>query len=286
MSISRFPSLLLECPGIPADGSASPSRLLSLVRLSLSLGRLRSMGVIPGMPVGAQCSPPGCGGLFLSVVRRLEWGGDSLGLRARLTDALYALSREGCSCYDASVAGLCEGFVRRLMSDYGDSREGFPAPASLCRVLESYFYPGPWEEDAWFVLLRSTLAHWCRSLSGRSVWAGLPLEEGWFRLEVLNRYSYLFRDGRYDADIIRASRSYASLMCDSPLPLEVWGSYVEAVSEGHLLHASDKMLEEAQKCFVACADKAFYGSDQHLYSLSYKYYSLLYQSTMSMLTAN
>lgn len=267
-------SLIRELPAYLAAPAPSPSCLLSLVRTCTALYRLLSSGTQLPEAGDRQTYTLLADQLFRAVSQRLETAHcDSLHTRALLTEALYSLSRETGRCYDTSRAEVCDAYVAKLMNAYTETMPsdsaGIPLQTAVCRVLESFFYPEAWEEDEWFMLLRSTLADWCSSLSPEGIWEELPMEEAWRRLEVLNRYSYLFRDGEFDAETSQSARGYENELQSARISPEAWGCYLEAVWQGHLLYPSHHIVIRARRELSMSATHLQENSDRNLQNLSY-----------------
>lgn len=87
---------------------------------------------------------------------------------------------------------------------------------ALCRCLTDYFYfvPNP-EEDEWFRFLKATVAKFGESLASSKTWPGLSLEETFARLELMNRYSYMFLDHRWDKVVAEAIQYYKGRALDT-----------------------------------------------------------------------
>ena len=81
----------------------------------------------------------------------------------------------------------------------------------LCFCLADYFYfdPAP-EEDPWFLFLRDTVTRFGEGLASSPHWEGLSLEESLARIGLMNRYSYMFLDHRWDRLVGEAFRHYAA----------------------------------------------------------------------------
>lgn len=267
-------SLIRELPAYLAAPAPSPSCLLSLVRTCTALYRLLSSGTQLPEAGDRQTYTLLADQLFRAVSQRLETAHcDSLHTRALLTEALYSLSRETGRCYDTSRAEVCDAYVAKLMNAYTETMPsdsaGTPLQTAVCRVLESFFYPEAWEEDEWFMLLRSTLADWCSSLSPEGIWEKLPMEEAWRRLEVLNRYSYLFRDGEFDRKTERTFRRYSQSLRSDFTSATVWEAFLDATLPEHLYVPSSQLLFCAIKNMAQQARILEAGSDARLQYLSY-----------------
>ena len=107
----------------------------------------------------------------------------------------------------------------------------------LCRCLADYFYfdPSP-EEDDWFLFLRGTVRHWAATYSPATGWEGLPLSDALERVEVINRYSYMFLDPSADRVTAAAYDFYSRAAALSPVPdYPLWSLCHALALEGHAL---------------------------------------------------
>ena len=141
-----------------------------------------------------------------------------------LVDRLHLLS----SLYDLLTG--TSYIVDRQKTDRWDIlaekviKEGLPAAkagdeptlVALCCCLTDYFYfdPSP-EEDPWFLFLRDTVTMFGEGLTSSKAWPGLSLEEALARLELLNRYSYMFLEHRWDKVVAEAFQYYKDRALDT-----------------------------------------------------------------------
>lgn len=251
--------------------STSTSGLLSQIRVYIALYRLYSVEGAWQSVGKSTCCTLSEKELFEAVLDKLGRQDCSLYDRALLTEALYTLSRETGNFYQPLRAGRCEEAVLALMKIFEVSSSNLHPDNSLtaiCRVLESFFYPEVWEDDEWFVLLQNTLDGWCASLSADMFWRGLPMAEVWHRLEVFNRYSYLFRDKRYDTVVSQTFRLYAGLFSQSIHSASVYAAYLDAVLPGHLFYSVIPMYRLIEQ-FASLAGGCPEGSDNRMFCLSY-----------------
>lgn len=94
------------------------------------------------------------------------------------------------------------------------------APATVsaaCRVLLDLFYFSvPDDDDAWWLFLKNTLSAWASAFSDTEGWGNaLPLADALERVELLNRYSYMYLDRTHDNVLRRAYRFYTNLASDN-----------------------------------------------------------------------
>jgi hypothetical protein len=89
----------------------------------------------------------------------------------------------------------CGEEVIQLMDEY--ERMEHPDEASriaVCRCLEHFFYPEKEPGDSWFMLLENTVRQWADTLPANGYWPNLPHHLALERIEVMNRYAYMFRE--------------------------------------------------------------------------------------------
>ena len=266
-----FSTALREIPDWASVSSGSVSCLLSMGRICISLYRL--CAVSGGSWGGGKASDYASlsSRLFEVILQRVSVPGLPLAKRAQLADALYALARETGKSYDPVLAHLCDTGVFGVLRDWNPaSGEVLDADTevAVCRLLESFFYPELWEEDDWCVFLQSTLQGWCASLSSDGCWMGLPAWQSWQRIAVLNRYSYLFRDDRYDSGTCLAFRGQTARLSFPWDNLPLTEACLDACLPGHLCvwpqavwHGlSDELQRQREKYPI--------GSDERLMALS------------------
>ena len=103
-----------------------------------------------------------------------------------------------------------------------DGNGGGVTPISFgeaCDIISDMVeYPDLWDDDEWACLLSDAVRRWASRLQPDGTWPGLTDVEALERIEVMNRYSYLFLDGRFDAAVRRACVHYASLPAFDTLP--------------------------------------------------------------------
>lgn len=142
---------------------------------------------------------------------------------------------------------------------------------SLCRCLTDYFYfdSSP-EDDDWFCFLKSCVTNFGKAFDLSSGWPGLSLEEALGRIEVMNRYSYMFLDHTYDETISRAFRYYSlRAFSEGKQPLSVWGLLYDLALEGNSCPLDEAL---ADICLSKLETYPFSHSkenDAHLYVFSY-----------------
>lgn len=116
----------------------------------------------------------------------------------------------------------------------------------LCRCLSDYFYFDPSaEDDSWFLFLRDTVRGWSGSFSPLTGWPGLSLPDALERVEVMNRYSYMFLDSSCDAVTASAYGFYRSAFFRSPSSSYDLCSLLHTLSlEGHALPLDEGLAED------------------------------------------
>lgn len=267
MLFSAFSSLALT-------GEDTPSRLLSHVRARVAGCRL-SPGFSGMFAVeGGNLSLPSFETLFRAVSRRCDAASLSASGRFLLCDALYALARESGRPYDAVTEGVCDAVLLGLLEEHspcGTPRlSGEDVVSACCLCLEDFFSPGGWEDDPWYVFLRSTLSSWQASQSPDGSWEGLSPAQAWRRLAVLNRYSYLFLDPEFDGAALRGYACYKDRFLQSPSSLLAVGSLLDAVLPGHLFPRCSELESEADARLRSLCSREAAGSDAYLYGCSYR----------------
>lgn len=204
-----LPRLLSVAPS-PAD---SVLRLLACTRLYAAVSRLQAVGAAGRVCPDRRAHDSRVSGLLRVLRERLSRPGLSPVDKARLATAYYDLRFEAVPF---SAPGPDEPFleaVSSLMDRYPSAEEdGAPAEAAVCRCLACYFYPDLWEDDEWACLLTDTVRRWASCLRPDGTWEGLTAAGALERIEVMNRYSYMFLDGRHDETVRRACGHYLRLV--------------------------------------------------------------------------
>ena len=151
----------------------SPLCLASQAHIQVSLYRLLSVaGLEPECGKRAEYVRR-CDELVTCMADRILYGKDSLADRFLLTDALYFLTTETGTCYDASRMNRCHDLLIGLM----EGNESFLMAPDACRIepalarcLEAYFYPRLDADDAWTGLLHTIFARLaCFPFTGQRV---------------------------------------------------------------------------------------------------------------------
>lgn len=203
-----LPRLLSMAPS-PAD---SVLRLLACTRLYAAVSRLQAVGAAGRVCPDRRAHDSRVGGLLRVLRERLSRPGLPLTDKARLAAAYYDLRSEAVPF---STPGVDDPFleaVTSLMDRYPSAEEdGASAEAAVCRCLACYFYPDLWEDDEWACLLTDTVRRWASCLRPDGTWEGLTVAGALERIEVMNRYSYMFLDGRFDEAVRRACGHYIPL---------------------------------------------------------------------------
>lgn len=263
-------SLLLSESPSAAD---SPLRLQAFARLYAALYRFVAINNNDSRYGERRTYTRKAESLFRMLFRKASSAEVSFTERARLISALYTLSGEAMPIYDTHRDELCCEALAGLMNDRIEVVEADSlAQSALCRCLVSCLYPELSEEDDWSDYLQDTLRGWveAQSVSGR--WKELSDEAALARIEVLNRYSYMFLDNRYDARIRQAYQCYLpSFSVDDDLSV----SFLYALTNRYDLSMQGNACPVNWEIADATSD-AFYrysahypaGSDEWRYCLS------------------
>lgn len=262
--------MLFPVPSLSDSLSALSMQCRFWQSLSVCLSTGRSVAGLPSC-TSVECSRG------VSVLSRLLWR--KFGLLGDAADKLAVLSL----LYDLERdASLVADYARE--AEWSESFESVAAPClsdapsvgerlriRLCRCLSDYFYFDPSaEDDSWFQFLRDTVRGWAGSFSSVTGWGGLSLPDALERVEVMNRYSYMFLDPSCDAVTGSAYVFYRSGF--SLLPASSYGLYFlyHTLSlEGHALPADEELAEtivsrlslhvrqspgarEAELCLLSC----------------------------------
>lgn len=133
----------------------------------------------------------------------------SLHEHARIASLLYELSSEALPFYDIRRSEQCTAVLAPLLErPEAFSGQDTTLQALLCRCLLFCLYPDTDTDDEWAQLLLDTLHGWISALSADGSWDALPVSVALMRIEVLNRYSYMFLDSGYDSLIRKAYHRY------------------------------------------------------------------------------
>lgn len=251
-------------PAFHASLSDSVLRLTSLSRICTAL-----YGHVDSSALSRQSGS-------LSRVLFRKAGAESLPLPERLSllSSLYDLQNGTSFLADREAEERWNALAEELIAAAfacGAQAGDEPLCIPLCRCLSDYFYfdPSP-EEDVWFRFLRNTVARFGESISKSSEWPGLSLPEALGRLEVMDRYSYMFLDHTYDGIIGRAFRRYSSLALSvrEGIPLAVWGQLYDLSRSGNACPSDASLsalsLSEMERLSGSGAE----GEDAALYVLS------------------
>ena len=206
--LALLPRLLSAVPS-PAD---SVLRLQAHARLYAAVSRLQAVGAARRVYPDCHAHARMAGALVRLLQERLSRTDLPLVDRARLVAALYDLQSEAFPLCPAVSDAPFQEAVPALMDRYVSAEaDGVLAEATVCRCLACYFYPDLWDDDEWACLLSDAVCRWASRLQPDGTWPGLSDVTALERIEVMNRYSYLFLDSRFDAAVRRACRRYASL---------------------------------------------------------------------------
>ncbi|WP_297930568.1 hypothetical protein [uncultured Alistipes sp.] len=132
-------------------------------------------------------------------------------LRARLVSALFFLSGETSFSYDSDEAEACREAALALLDDYvREERADDLACAAVCRCIADLCYPEGCGCEEWLSRLSGRVARWASALDDQGRWADADLRLAFERVEVMNRYSYMFLDDGFDGAVRRAYDHCAS----------------------------------------------------------------------------
>ena len=214
--------------------------------------------------------------MFRLLLRKASCREISLTERARLIAALYYLSTEAMPFYDARRDELSGEALAGLMEDLSGKSTTDDAMAQIlvCRCLTSALYPELCPEDDWSAYLQNKIKDWVGALSAEGAWNGLPANIAVERIEVMNRYSYLFLDNSYDGLIKQGRDYYIHLFSESRLADATGSLYEPAccydlVMQGNACPVNWKMADSIATAFYQGSLHYSAGSDEWCYCLSY-----------------
>lgn len=198
--------------------AGSDDELLSFVRVYASLYRLAA---IHGEtePFGRRAEYARRAGELFPLLLHRAGERDDFVRRARFVSAAFFLSGETTFSYDARQAEACRGAALALLDDYArKERPDDLACASVCRCIADLCYPEGCGCEEWLERLADRVERWASSLDGEGRWDDADLLLALERIEVMNRYSYMFLDDGFDGAVRRAYGHYAPQV---PLPERV-----------------------------------------------------------------
>lgn len=215
-SLKELLTRLMPVVPSPANGVI---RLLAYARLYAAVSRLQAVGAAGRVWPDRRAHDRMAASLVRLLQERLSRSGLPLVDKARLAAAYHDLRSEAFPFRSSGSDEVFPEAVSSLMDRYSSAAEdGVLAEATVCRCLACYFYPDLWDDDEWACLLSDAVRRWASRLQSDGTWPGLADVEALERIEVMNRYSYLFLDGRFDAAVRRACVHYASLPAFDAVP--------------------------------------------------------------------
>lgn len=184
--------------------AGSDDELLSLARVYASLYRLAAIQGDAELVGGRAEYARRAEELFPLLLRRAGEGADFV-RRARFVSALFFLSSETSFSYDSDKAEACREAALALLDDYvREERPDDLARAGVCRCIADLCYPEGCGCEEWLAQLADRVALWASALDDGGRWADADLLLALERVEVMNRYSYMFLDDGFDGAIRRA----------------------------------------------------------------------------------
>ena len=168
-------------------------------------------------------------------------------LRARLVSALFFLSGETSFSYDSDEAEACREAALALLDDYvREERADDLACAAVCRCIADLCYPEGCGCEEWLSRLAGRVARWASALDDRGRWADADLRLAFERVEVMNRYSYMFLDDGFDGAVRRAydhCTSQLATCCEaSPGQLALLRAAYDAARQGNACAAGLSLI--------------------------------------------
>ena len=200
--------------------------------------------------------------------------GDDLACRCRLAVSLHALMRETDYVADARRYADWEALAARVLDDCEASASGLLPPCA-CLLLLDYYYA--WtsapDDDPLWQLLEETFGSWSASYSPSAGWKGLSLREALERVRVLNRYSYMYLDHRYDRLATEAFRRYTRLLLEGGRRVdpEEAGLLYDLSQEGNACPDDLRLREKLCGIIRRATLYAPADSDEFWYGLSYQF---------------
>lgn len=253
----------------------SPLRLCALSRLCVALYRksFADGGLQGTSSLQAACTRQG-NALFRVIGQKMHTG-LPLADKCLLLSELYTLMGET----DYLVNPRKQEAWDTMTDEVLDAFFSLPAPASpvtvaaACRCLLDLFYFGaPDDDDAWWQYLKSTLSAWASACSETDGWgSSVSLSEALERVELLNRYSYMYLDRTFDDVLRRAYRFYTGRAagCLDSCPPSVLGSLYSLALAGNAWKADRTLALQALEALQRQATTQS-TDDCNLYILSWQ----------------
>lgn len=230
-------SLLYGLPDLQSVPSLSCTGLLSLSGICMSLHRISSVDSY-AFPKGESLKNVALSRTLYDVIfERLASGKLELKEQALLTDTLLDLARETTfvyssdrECQDRDCFYHLLDYVEKNVTSlyWGDEW------VAILRSEESFLYPNVSEEGAEFLYLQRAVYDWCDTWLAVGSWKSLSLEQVWHRLDVLNRYSYMFLDKSCDGVIRKIFAYCKSATLASPVSVPLANICLKVCLPGHL----------------------------------------------------
>lgn len=252
--------------------SDSGLRLESLARICMSLSR-RPLPDAGWGAAGRDSFARFSSALFRAMSGKVA-SGDDLACRCRLAVSLHALMRETDCVADARRYADWEALAARVLDDCEASVSGLLPPCA-CLLLLDYYYA--WtsapDDDPLWQLLEETFGSWSASYSPSAGWKGLSLREALERVRVLNRYSYMYLDHRYDRLATEAFRRYTRLLLEDGRRVdpEEAGLLYDLSQEGNACPDDLRLREKLCGIIRLATLYAPADSDEFWYGLSYQF---------------
>lgn len=273
--------LLPLLPEIPAS-EVSEVRLSALGRIYLSLCTLV---VVNGLD--EELGERSRYGRLLGALSDTGWRSyrrlEDFEARGRLLHSLFSLTFEPFALAEAPRAAACVRAADALVGEYlastrnaGDAAE--PAGwAEVMRCAADLAFPGMCGREAYRGWYRERLASWAGSLGADGSWPGLSRSDALRRIGLMNRDSYMFPEGGYEAEARRAYDRYVrgfELPADSadlewPDAREL-GLLYEVVVQGNLWEVDIALAERiVSRLWSFATSRASHEDDLWTYCLSY-----------------
>lgn len=177
--------------------------------------------------------------------------------RGRMLHMLFSLTFEPFAVADEHRAKACVRAADALAGEYlaalrAAGADSLPIRgwADVMRCVADLAFPGMEKRENYRALYRGRLASWGGSLGTDGSWKGLSRSDALRRIGLMNRDSYMFPDGGYDAEARRAYEHYVKhfeypwdFPTVDPESVRELGLLYEIVVQGNLWSVDEALLD-------------------------------------------
>lgn len=202
---------------------------------------------------------------------------EDLSCRCRLVVQLYDLMNGTDYVADAARQQAWEETADAVLDyyfrhRYADAMQAEAARADVCRcILDFFYFSAPEEEDGWWIFLKDTLTMWAETFVPSSGWKDTDFYTALERVDVMNRYSYMYLDPAFDKVARQAFAFYVPCAVQAAVRQpEVCGLLHDLALEGNAWPVdwtlAERMKELLYRTFMQLPSDC---NDEKLYALSY-----------------